>query len=155
MRDKGHPLDQLYFQIGLLMYLYRRIASNMGLSESAFWILYVLSNSEKTLSQSEVAELLSVPKQTINSSMKFLMQHELVSLHYAPDTVRIKILKLTDHGRRVIQKTIAPLRQAEERIFLEAEGKEENREKFVADLCIALTEIAESSVYSDISDSVN
>lgn len=154
MRDKNHPLDQLHFQIGLLMNLYRRIASNMGLSESAFWILYVLSNSKKALSQSEVAELLSVPKQTINSSMKFLKQYELVSLYYMPDTTRTKIVKLTDRGRQAIQKTIAPLRQTEERILREAAEKGENWKEIIAGLCTALNEFTESSVYADIFHSV-
>ena len=47
--------------------IYRRMAAQFGLSDSAFWILYCLRESVTPLTQKQLCESIYMSKQTINS----------------------------------------------------------------------------------------
>lgn len=125
MESRDSSVDRIHFQIGVLYEMYRQIASGIGLSESSFWVLYFLAKSKEAVSQSKMAIELSLPKQTINSSIKCLVQKHLLTLGALPHTNRTKSVQLTECGRAFVEKNIIPLQQAERYALLAAGGMED------------------------------
>ena len=56
--------DRIYNENTLL---YHRLARACGLPDCAFWLLYTLRSEEAPLTQTQLSEQLSLPKQTVNS----------------------------------------------------------------------------------------
>ena len=52
--------------------IYHNVATKAGLSDCAFRLLYILSDSEVIHKQSDLAEVASLPPQTVNSALKNL-----------------------------------------------------------------------------------
>ena len=96
--------------------LYRRLARYSGLSEAAFWILYTVELAPGPVTQAEVCGYLSLSKQTINSALKQLEQTGHIRLTGGPG--RKKYLQLTEAGRALSRRTIGPVLELEERVFL-------------------------------------
>lgn len=96
--------------------LYRRLARRFGLSESAFWILYVLKASRKSVTQAELCGELSLSKQTVNSGLKQLEREGYIRLTGGQG--RRKYLQLTEQGEQLTLGTVCPVLAAEERAFL-------------------------------------
>lgn len=94
--------------------LYRAVARALGLSESAMWVLYFADTSRKPLSQQEIVEATTLPKQTVNSAISSLMRKGLVSLEAVPGTRNRKNVLLTEEGDRLAARTVRRLRVAEE-----------------------------------------
>ena len=46
--------------------LYHRFAVRLGVSDTAFWVLYIHCESDEIYTQNSLAELWCIPKQTIN-----------------------------------------------------------------------------------------
>ncbi len=69
-------------------------------------------------SQSEISDALSVPKQTINSAMKSMIQNDLATLEVAPEQSKKKIIRLTERGSVYTAEQILPLQEAEKNAFL-------------------------------------
>ena len=63
--------DRIYNENTLL---YHRLARACGLPDCAFWLLYTLRSEEAPLTQTQLSEQLSLPKQTVNSALKKLVQ---------------------------------------------------------------------------------
>lgn len=95
--------------------LYRRLARRFGLSESAFWILYVLEMTRRPITQTEISSYLSLSKQTINSGLKQLEQEGQIRLSSGPG--RRKYLALTPQGQALAAQTARPVLELEERAF--------------------------------------
>lgn len=102
--------------------LYHRLARHFGLSDSAFWILYVLQAAGRPITQSELGNTLFLSKQTINSALKGLEQAGHIRLEDAPG--RGKYLCLTPSGRALTERTVRPVLAMEERAFLALTGEE-------------------------------
>lgn len=51
-----------------------------GLPDCAFWILYLLRESEVKYTQSGVSENLSLSRQTVNSALKKLQQEGYIAM---------------------------------------------------------------------------
>ncbi|USF26569.1 hypothetical protein N510_001497 [Firmicutes bacterium ASF500] len=96
--------------------MYRRLAKHFGLSESAFWVLYVLEMTRRPITQAEISSYLSLSKQTINSALKQLEHEDLLRLDGGPG--RRKYLQLTSKGRSLAERTVRPVLALEERAFL-------------------------------------
>ena len=60
--------------------IYHRVAKKNGLSDGAFWILYMMCEEEGKLTQSAVCDTFCQPKQTVNSAIKKLEQEGFVEL---------------------------------------------------------------------------
>ena len=63
--------DRIYNENTLL---YHRLARACGLPDCAFWLLYTLRSEEAPLTQTQLSEQLSLPKQTVNSALKKLAE---------------------------------------------------------------------------------
>ena len=98
--------------------VYYKIASKFKLSESEFWILYVLSDTGEKYSQQELSEELSISKQTVNSAVRSLLQKGYVFLENTSGSSRKKNVLITVEGEGFIKKYIEPLKTAEQKAFL-------------------------------------
>lgn len=92
--------------------LYRAYATKIGLSDCAFWIMYFLGEADFALTQSEIVEIIHIPKQTINSALKKLEKENLVSMKQISGK-KGKQIFLTDDGEKLFKQSIVPVVRAE------------------------------------------
>lgn len=99
--------------------LYRNAALSFRLSESEFWILYALSNPHKEYSQQSLCKEWFLPKQTVNSSIKCLLEKNLVCLEHVcfPCVKRQKVIHLTPEGKSFTAEKIENFKMAEWEAF--------------------------------------
>lgn len=90
--------------------LYHDVARSLGLSDSAFDILYALY-SEDGQRQSELCKTSMMPKQTLASSVRKLEEQGLVRVKN--EGRKVSRVFLTTAGSECANKTIAPVMQAE------------------------------------------
>ena len=60
--------------------IYREAAKAIGLSDCAFWILYVLREDCGAVTQSQICRTLYQAKQTVNSALKKMQQSGYIEL---------------------------------------------------------------------------
>lgn len=85
--------------------IYRSAARSLGLSDSAFWILYALRETEKEVTQRELINANYFPPQTVNSALKKMEKEGYVELCSAEDR-RSKKVCLTQKGRELAEHTV-------------------------------------------------
>src|SRR5699024_6320617 len=104
--------------------LYHELCVKIGLSDSAFLILYSIVETEGKCSQKEIADRCCISRKTINSSVKNLEAKEYIMLEKRKG--RDKYIVLTERGEKLIKEKIIPIMEMEERTFLEM-GEEERK----------------------------
>ena len=87
--------DRIYNESTLL---YHRLARACGLPDCAFWLLYTLRSEEAPLTQTQLSEQLSLPKQTVNSALKKLVEEGVLRLEAADGNLKNKRVCLTEAG---------------------------------------------------------
>ncbi len=97
--------------------LYHSLAKRFGLSDTAFWVLYILKESGNEITQTELCGTLCLSKQTINSALKVLSGAGYISLEVPRGKHRSKYLSLTPAGREFIRGTIDLVFQVEEEAY--------------------------------------
>ncbi|HIZ55631.1 MAG TPA: MarR family transcriptional regulator [Firmicutes bacterium] len=110
--------------------LYHNYAKSIGLSDSAFWLLYSLYEHGAPCTQKNLCEAWFYPPQTINTALKFLEGKGLISLAFVSGNKKNKRILFTKDGEELVQKKIAPLVRAEERSFERL--NEDERENLLA-----------------------
>ena len=95
--------DRIYNETNLL---YHRLARACGLSECAFWLLYTLRAEEVPMTQTQLGEMLSLPKQTVNSSLKKLMEAGYLRLKAADGNLKNKQILITEAGNAFLRRTV-------------------------------------------------
>lgn len=95
--------------------IYHDAAVRAGLSDCAFWILHALHDADHPLTQSEIGDNASMPRQTVNSALKKLEKDGYLTLAKI-DGKMGKTIHLTKLGGEFVQRHIAPLAAAEERV---------------------------------------
>ena len=93
--------------------LYRRLADQFGLPDSAFWILYCLRESRVPITQKQLCEWIYYSKQTVNSGLKSLERSGYITLEVGKDR-RSKQILLTDSGKKLASKTVDQIIQKEQ-----------------------------------------
>lgn len=78
--------------------LYSKIAAELDLPESSFYILYTLLDMPEGCSQRDLCAALCLTKSTINFAVKVILRRGFVSLQRAPDSKRKKTVCLTEMG---------------------------------------------------------
>lgn len=94
--------------------LYHGIAAGFGLSDTVFWVLYSLYSDDTPQTQAQMSAGWCLPKQTLNSAVRSMVEQGLVMLAPAPGCRHGKNLSLTEAGRALAEKTVASVIQAEE-----------------------------------------
>lgn len=85
--------------------IYHRVAKKNGLSNGAFWILYMMCEEEGKLTQSAVCDTFCQPKQTVNSAIKKLEQEGFVELETVAGS-HVKHINFTQKGWQFAEDTI-------------------------------------------------
>lgn len=91
---------------------YQQTAKLLGISDSTFWILYMLYDYPEGITQSEICSMSYFPKQTINSSLKKLEADGVIEL-LPGNNGRSKKIVLTASGNELMNRTIVKVRRAE------------------------------------------
>lgn len=110
-------LETLNQQMKELAGIYRKAVSGLGVSENELWVWYSLIVVKGDLSQQDICNLWSLPKQTVHTIITHMAQKGLLTLENAPGTRNRKILRLTPEGEAYGKQMILPLADAEQRAF--------------------------------------
>ena len=102
--------------------MYHELCVKMGLSDSAFLILYSIVEMEGNCSQREIADRCCISRKTINSSVKNLEKEGFVTLESGAG--RDKQIVLTKRGEQFVQEKIFAIMEVEDNAFLEMEPDE-------------------------------
>ena len=86
--------------------LYHRLARACGLSDCALWLLYTLRAEESPLTQTQLSEMLSLPKQTVNSALKKLVEAGCLRLEAADGNLKNKQVLVTEAGDAFLHRTV-------------------------------------------------
>lgn len=95
--------------------LYHSVALKLGLSDSAFFILYALYMQGDGCLQRDICDTFCLSRQTVNSSIKKLEQEDYLSLHQGNG--RDKYIHITPKGRQFLDKKIHPVVEMEKQAF--------------------------------------
>ncbi len=105
--------------------LYHEAALKIGVSDSAFDILYVICENGDRCLQSEVFRLTGTSRQTINSAIRKLEKDGIVYLE--PGEGRNTIVCLTDKGKKFLTEKFYPLFEIENKIWSEWTADEQQQ----------------------------
>lgn len=104
---------------------YHAIALKLGLSDSAFLILYTLYDRGDGCLQRDICEAFCLSKQTVNSSIKKLEQEGYLSLEQGRG--RDKHICITPEGSRLLKEKIQPVIEMEQQAFAHMTRAERHR----------------------------
>lgn len=102
--------------------LYHDIALKLGISDSAFTILYVICKQGNGCLQKDICQQSYCSKQTINSSIRKLEQEGL--LYLVPGQRRDKHIHLTKSGELFVNEKIRPVIELEDSSFFSLDVEE-------------------------------
>ena len=86
--------------------IYRCAARSLGLSDSAFWILYAFRMEKEELTLREICNVLYQPKQTVHSALKKMEKDGYIQTEGEMEDRRSKRLSLTAKGKRLAEETV-------------------------------------------------
>lgn len=95
--------------------IYHDIALRLGLSDSAFDILYSISELGDGCLQKDICNATCIPKQTIHSSIRQMEKSGYLTLSSGKG--RSMHIILTDLGKSLLERTIYPVMQMEGESF--------------------------------------
>lgn len=95
--------------------IYHDIALRLGLSDSAFDILYSISKLGDGCLQKDICNATCIPKQTIHSSIRQMEKSGYLTLSSGKG--RSMHITLTDLGKNLLERTIYPVMQMEGEAF--------------------------------------
>ena len=95
--------------------IYHDIPLRLGLSDSAFDILYSISELGDGCLQKDICNATCIPKQTIHSSIRQMEKSGYLTLSSGKG--RSMHITLTDLGKNLLERTIYPVMQMEGEAF--------------------------------------
>ena len=95
--------------------IYHDIALRLGLSDSAFDILYSISELGDGCLQKDICNATCIPKQTIHSSIRQMEKSGYLTLSSGKG--RSMHITLTDLGKNLLERTIYPVMQMKGEAF--------------------------------------
>ena len=104
--------------------LYHSVAVKFGLSDTAMWVLYLVSENEDDLTQQDLCKQSFYAKQTINTAINSLVKNGFIELIPIPGTRNHKNVHLTDTGRELVMGTTNRLKIAEQNAYGKLTEKE-------------------------------
>ena len=85
--------------------LYRNLAKKFKMSDCMIWILYILREDDRSVTQSDICNMMYMPKQTVNSSLKKMESVGYIELLNINDK-RSKQVCLTEKGVDLANNTV-------------------------------------------------
>ena len=98
--------------------IYHRLARHYRLSDSVFWVLYLLGEARGPMTQTKLCSALFLSKQTVNSALKKLESRGYLRMESMSGDRRNKLLSLTARGEELLRLAVEPTLSMEERAFL-------------------------------------
>ncbi len=95
--------------------IYHRLARHYRLSDSVFWVLYLLGEAQGPMTQTKLCSALFLSKQTVNSALKKLESRGYLRMESMSGDRRNKLLSLTDRGEELLRLAVEPTLAMEER----------------------------------------
>ena len=103
------------------------LALKFGLSDSAMWILCTIREANRELTQSEIAQEMSMSRQTVNSAIKNLEKQGYLQLEAVSGDRRNKTLSFTEEGEAFAKKTVDRVLSLEHQVFENLEVEEQEQ----------------------------
>ena len=107
--------------------VYHMLALKFGLSDSAMWILCTMREANRELTQSEIAQEMSMSRQTVNSAIKNLEKQGYLRLEAVFGDRRNKILSFTEEGEIFVKRTVDRVLSLEHQVFENLEVEEQEK----------------------------
>lgn len=104
--------------------IYHAAANQIGISDGEITVWSVLLSAEQDYSQQELCDLLSLPRQTVNSIISKMVKKGFVYLEHIPGTRNQKTIHLTPQGMDFGREKVKWVFQAEERALEQADPKQ-------------------------------
>lgn len=104
--------------------LYHKIADFYHFSDSAFWVLYSLYIENEELTQKEICDNWTYSKQTINSTIKNLLELSYIEMEKDKPSNHGRKIRLTKLGKKICDDTIANVFKAENESFSKVNEKD-------------------------------
>jgi len=105
-------LNNYFSEIGNL---YHELCVKIGISDSESIILYILNDSEKPLTQSDIVHYTGISKQTLNSTIKKYVKEGILELDDSGK--KSKTITVTQRGKTLIKEKVIPMTELEERVY--------------------------------------
>ena len=102
--------------------IYHEISTKAGLSDSAFMILYAITELGDGCQQKDIADIYLFSRQTINSSILGLQRKGILQLKKGSG--RDLHISLTEKGQQFVEEKIYPVMELENSIFDELTEQE-------------------------------
>ena len=115
--DIGSAIRQIDQQRKEQDAIYHSAAVRHGLSDTAFWVLYVVSEAGSSYTQQELARQCFFPKQTVNTAVSNLAREGYLTLELIPGSRNLKRISLTEKGLAFAREVAIPAREAEARAY--------------------------------------
>lgn len=112
MKSAFQELNQINGQVNGI---YHEAAVKMGLSDSEFWIFYVLRTNEEGCLQTVLCRETGMTKSTVNSALKKMEKEGL--LYLTPGGGRNTCVYLTEKGKALTETTVCRLIELENQIY--------------------------------------
>lgn len=107
--------------------LYHMLALKFNLSDSAMWILCTMREANRELTQSEIAQEMSMSRQTVNSAIKNLVKQGYLRLEAVSGDRRNKTLSFTEEGEAFVKRTVDQVLSLEHQVFENLEVEEQEQ----------------------------
>ena len=114
-------IDRFNQQLKELNHVYHIVAGKSGISDTELAVWATILNSRVEHSQQDIAELLSLPKQTINSVISNMQKRGFIYLEHVPGTRNRKVVCLTEKGRAYGKDTVQWVLDAERKALNQAD----------------------------------
>ncbi len=92
---------------------YHAYAVRNNVSDSFLFLMYVFHEDGDGLTQAEISQILNLPKQTVNSSLKKMEASGIILFQTDAYDRKKKRVFLTEKGKKQMQDLIEPLIEAE------------------------------------------
>lgn len=100
-----------------LSYLYKSTIYKFGISDNEFWILYTLITTDEDVTQRDICDLWSIPKQTVNTIIGNLAKKDLLYLTDISGTKKNKSIVLNNEGKKYAKRIVDPIRCVESKVL--------------------------------------
>lgn len=132
-------IEMINWKIREMGALYRCAAKQAGIPDGEVDIWTTLLNSDEAYTQQDFCDMLSLPKQTVNSIVNGLVRKEYVMLEHVPGSRNRKVIRLTPMGREFGMENVQWIYEAEQRAIEDSDALEVQTtlsmlEKFIARL---------------------
>lgn len=107
---------QLYNQISNeTNSIYHALCQKIGMADSDLLILYVLCETENSVTQKDLAQFTALPKQTVNSCIRKFERQGILKLENLDG--KSKSVVLTKKGQKFVKEKVMPVTELEDKIF--------------------------------------